>query len=284
MRAQTYLRLGRVSNLPTVVTDVVAAVILAGAVPTAAVLVPLVLAHAAFYVGGMFLNDAFDREIDARERPERPIPAGEIGAWEVFAVGFGLLALGCAGVGVASLATGRGLLPVASGMTLGATIVLYDVWHKGNPLSPLIMAACRVLVFVTTALVVAGTVDLPVIVGATCLASYLVGLTWAAKQENILQLGSLAPLVLLWAPLLFLVDAARTLAGAAVVLAFAAWTAQATAWMANRRTGKAVAAMIAGISLLDAALVARAGQPGVGAAMWMAFGATWGLQRWVRGT
>ncbi|MBI2396071.1 MAG: UbiA family prenyltransferase [Deltaproteobacteria bacterium] len=283
MRARTYVRLGRVSNLPTVFTDVVAAVILAGAAPTVAVLAPLVLAHAAFYVGGMFLNDAFDREIDARERPERPIPAGEIGAWEVFAVGFGLLALGCAGVAAASLATGRGLLPIASSVTLGATIVLYDIWHKGNPLSPLIMAACRVLVFVTSALVVSGSVAMPVIVGATCLGAYLVGLTWAAKQEKLPELGSLAPLVLLWAPLLFTFGAARTLAGAAVVLAFAAWTAQATAWMVHRRTGQAVAAMTAGISLLDAALVARAGQPAVGAAMWIGFGATWSLQRWARG-
>ena len=33
-----------------------------------------------FYIGGMYLNDAFDRDIDARERPERPIPSGHVGA------------------------------------------------------------------------------------------------------------------------------------------------------------------------------------------------------------
>ena len=44
------------------------------------------------YIGGMFLNDAFDREIDAKERPERPIPSKKVKASEVFAAGFTLLA------------------------------------------------------------------------------------------------------------------------------------------------------------------------------------------------
>ena len=59
------LRLGRVSNLPTVWTNVLAGGILAGADPAhPLVLVPL-LAASLLYVGGMYLNDAFDAEIDA---------------------------------------------------------------------------------------------------------------------------------------------------------------------------------------------------------------------------
>ena len=42
----------------------------------------------------MFLNDAFDRDTDARERPERPIPAGHIAAGTVFGTGYALLGLG----------------------------------------------------------------------------------------------------------------------------------------------------------------------------------------------
>ena len=48
----------------------------------------------AFYVGGMYLNDYFDRAIDARDRPGRPIDAGEIRAGSVLLIGFGLLAVG----------------------------------------------------------------------------------------------------------------------------------------------------------------------------------------------
>jgi len=54
----------------------------------------LMVALSLFYVGGMFLNDGFDREVDARERPERPLPSGRATPREVFAIGFGLLAAG----------------------------------------------------------------------------------------------------------------------------------------------------------------------------------------------
>lgn len=69
-------RLGRVSNLPTVWSNVLAGAALAGAAGVSPpALVALMIAISLFYVGGMWLNDAFDAEIDARERPERPCRA-----------------------------------------------------------------------------------------------------------------------------------------------------------------------------------------------------------------
>ena len=38
----------------------------------------LLLASAGLYLGGMVLNDVFDAQLDAVERPERPIPSGDI--------------------------------------------------------------------------------------------------------------------------------------------------------------------------------------------------------------
>src|SRR5262249_61685549 len=88
------LTLGRVSNLPTVWTNVLTGAVLAGGAwhdgRTGIVLVAMSL----FYVGGMYLNDYFDRGIDARERPGRPIPAGDVAADLVAIVGLGLLAAG----------------------------------------------------------------------------------------------------------------------------------------------------------------------------------------------
>src|SRR5215207_3515893 len=86
----TLLRLGRVSNLPTVWTNSVAATVLAGGDPLSAGTPSVVAAMTVFYVGGMYLNDAFDRHIDASERPTRPIPAGEISARAVFGAGFAM--------------------------------------------------------------------------------------------------------------------------------------------------------------------------------------------------
>ena len=73
---ETLLKLGRVSNLPTVWTNVLAGTVLAGGAPLSAATGIVVLAMSMFYIGGMFLNDYCDRTIDALERPRRPIPAG----------------------------------------------------------------------------------------------------------------------------------------------------------------------------------------------------------------
>ena len=63
---RTALRLGRVSNLPTVWTNVMAGMALGGAALRPSVVVPLALAVSLFYVAGMWLNDAFDAESGKR--------------------------------------------------------------------------------------------------------------------------------------------------------------------------------------------------------------------------
>ena len=164
--ADPYLRLGRVSNLPTVWTNARRRRARRRGRRARAAWPSSRLAISLFYVGGMFLNDAFDREIDARERPERPIPSGRVSAGTVFALGFGLLAGGVLAVAAAAVGPTRGGLgAVASGVLLAGVIVVYDAWHKENPLSPLVMGLCRVLVYLTAALAVAGRIG-PAVLGA----------------------------------------------------------------------------------------------------------------------
>src|SRR4029079_5217114 len=77
-RPRAYVMLARFSNLPTIWTNVLAGTMVAGAALIAADFATLALAISAFYTAGVFLNDAFDREFDARLRPDRPIPAGDV--------------------------------------------------------------------------------------------------------------------------------------------------------------------------------------------------------------
>jgi hypothetical protein len=245
-----YLRLGRVSNLPTVWTNALAGATLAGADASAGTLVALAVLLSAFYVGGMFLNDAFDADLDRRDRPERPIPSGQIGAREVFAIGFGLLA-----VAIVGLAWFGGRAAVAGG-GLAFCIVLYDSWHKDNPLSPVIMGACRALVYVIAALAVAGGMTGASIAGALALWSYLIGLTYIAKQENLLEVKNLWP-ALFVAPA-FIGLRADPLS-IALHLVFLVWTFGTLPLLLRRQKGdipKAVLRLLAGICLLDAAAVA----------------------------
>jgi 4-hydroxybenzoate polyprenyltransferase len=175
----TALRLGRVSNLPTVWTNVLAGFALAGAIPAPEAVLLLGTAVSLFYVGGMYLNDAFDAPWDAAHRADRPIPAGHVRRGTVFVAGFGML-LAAAAL-VAWGLPGRPAF-VAS-LVLAALIVLYDVSHKGNPLSPLVMALCRVCVYAIAALTIAVPPPVRVFVGAAALFAYLVFLSTLARRE-----------------------------------------------------------------------------------------------------
>jgi hypothetical protein len=90
------------------------------------------------YWAGMAANDWADRALDAKERPERPIPSGRIAPAQALAVAAGLTA---AGVGMAALAGGRRALTVA--VPLAAAVWAYDLKAKNTPAGPAVMAACR---------------------------------------------------------------------------------------------------------------------------------------------
>jgi 4-hydroxybenzoate polyprenyltransferase len=290
MNLAVALRLGRVSNLPTVWTNTLAGIVLAGGHGADRRTLPLMVALSLFYVAGMYLNDAYDAEIDARERPERPIPSGQVSAETVFTAGFAMMALGLAllawtGYGVTG---GTAIGPVMGGLGLGAAIVLYNRRHKDNPLSPVLMGICRVLVYVAAGLAFVPDLPTPLWIGAVLLLCYLIGLTYVAKQETLGEVRNLWPLLFLGAPLVYALAAAlrsptATVLGAAFVL----WVGVAL-WLLRRRqpgdVPRAVVSLIAGIALLDAVLIAGAGEIGIA---WLAvagFLLTLALQRFVAGT
>jgi 4-hydroxybenzoate polyprenyltransferase len=290
MKLSLALQLGRISNLPTVWSNVLVGAVLAGAGPADGRLPLLMPAFSLFYVGGMFLNDAFDRDFDARHRPERPIPSGQVSAAEVFTYGFGMLALGLGGVALAS----RGadgmpdLRALAAALALAGTVVLYDAHHKTNPLSPLLMGLCRVLVVLGAAFAVVATPPPAVGLAALALLCHLIGLTYLAKQEHLDRPGALWPLAFLALPLLY--GAWLALAAPPValpLLLYAGVLASALHRLHRRARGdlpRAVVTLIAGMSVLDAVLLAGGGQWAAAGLALAAFALTLGLQRWVPGT
>lgn len=282
MKLRTALRLGRVSNLPTVWTNTLAGAVLAGAGGTGAQFALMLLAFSLFYTGGMFLNDAFDAPFDAAQRPERPIPSGEIGARAVFSWGFGLMAAGIA------LLAWIGIAPALAGVTLATAITFYDWRHKQNLLGPVVMGLCRVLVYVGAGLCV--TLALPdrLWIGAALMWCYLIGLTYVAKQENLGRVENLWPLLFLAAPVAYgaWLAAARPLAGLFWLL-FSGWVLVALWFLRRRAKGdvpRAVVSLIAGISLLDALLIAAAGAPALAVLALAGFGVTLFFQRYIPGT
>jgi 4-hydroxybenzoate polyprenyltransferase len=279
----TLLRLGRVSNLPTVWTNVLAATVLAGGAAQAARTGVVLLAMSLFYVGGMYLNDYFDRAIDARERPERPIPAGDISASAVASAGFGML-----GSGIVLLAM-TGMVAALMGVALAALIVTYNLFHKGVALSPVTMGLCRAFVYFGAAAAVAGAVSDAVMLAGFALTAYVAGLTYAARQESLDRVGNLWPLLLLAAPMVLGLPALRAgLVGIVAFLILIGWTAYAVYLLAKRpmpgAVPRAVGALIAGISLVDATFLASLGAIMPVLLAVAGFVATMLLQRHIAGT
>lgn len=179
-RWRAYLLLARISNLPTVWTNVVAGAVVSGAAlewPRAAALAGAV---SLMYIAGMFLNDAFDHRFDAAARPERPLPAGDVSVSTAFSTGTTLLVAGEIWLGWIA----REAEVLAWGAALAAAIVYYDYRHKRDPFGPLVMGLCRGLVYCVAAAAATGRVSAGVLTAAAIMTAYVTGLTLAAKRMS----------------------------------------------------------------------------------------------------
>jgi 4-hydroxybenzoate polyprenyltransferase len=281
MNLTTALRLGRVSNLPTVWTNALTGALLAGGAPAEKIFLAAV-ALSGFYIGGMWLNDAFDSKLDAVERPSRPIPSGAAQRQTVFAVGFALLLFGVLLSFVISPKAGN------VGLFLAATIIAYDALHKATGLAPLIMALTRFLAYCLGAYA-AGIITNPVLWGGMGLFAYVAGLTYAARGEAVNQIERIWPLIVLSIPVAIALAwtvvspvATPFLFGLLILLFFALQR------LIRREKGDipvAVVSLIAGITLYDAVLIAATSESVLyGLLAVVAFALTLSLQRVVPGT
>jgi 4-hydroxybenzoate polyprenyltransferase len=146
-RLIAYLQLVRPANVVTAWADVLAGFAVAGAAITlsgATTPVPwsalgwLLVATTGLYSGGIVLNDVFDAELDAQERPERPIPSARASRRGAIWLGGVLLVGGIAAAGQVRLTSGALAALVAGGA------VLYDAKAKHHTVfGPLVMGTCR---------------------------------------------------------------------------------------------------------------------------------------------
>lgn len=180
----------RISNLPSVWTNVLCAFVLATGGFVLKEYLTAALSLSCFYLAGMCLNDVCDTAHDRVNRPARPIPAGRVspaGAWlltgALFASGYAILLIAPYRQGFISAAL------------LTAAIIWYDLRHKKHPLSVLLMASCRFLVYAVTAAATTGTIALPVLVAGGIQFLYVVCISLVARHENARQTPYSFPVV-----------------------------------------------------------------------------------------
>lgn len=138
-----YLQLMRPANIVTAWADIFLGYAAAGAVTmdenlNFLVLGWLILATTGLYGGGVVFNDVCDTELDAAERPERPLPSGRASLSGAILLGTGLLFMGIVAAAMVSN------LSAILATTVAVTALLYDKWGKYQTvLGPLNMGACR---------------------------------------------------------------------------------------------------------------------------------------------
>ncbi|MDB4454317.1 UbiA family prenyltransferase [bacterium] len=258
---RAWLILGRVSNLPTVWTNVLVAWLLSGGAFTWSAALSWMLAGASLlYVGGTTLNDFFDVAFDREFRKERPIPSDVLSRRTV---GVGCLLYFVGGI-AAILVGAQGSWIFLAGLIVA--IVLYDYRHKEWVGSVFVMGGCRFFLSLVAASCVASVIAWPVWIYAVTLFAYIVGLSFTARGESRSQSVIRWPLGLLALPLCGAVWLG--VSGLSWPLASACGLFLGAVSMSLRllkqgddsaRIGKSVALMLATIALADAMFLAAFG-------------------------
>lgn len=178
-----YLQLLRLPNVFTAAADVMLGFVFvqAGLEPRATLGV-LLGASCLLYCAGMVLNDVFDRDLDAQERPERPIPSGRVPYRLAALLATQMLILGAALGWVAAYLVDD-LRPGAVASVLALTVVLYDAIAKRTPLGPVAMGTCRTLNVLLGMSAAPGAWSQVHFVIALGVGTYIVGVTWFARTE-----------------------------------------------------------------------------------------------------
>lgn len=169
------LRLFRIGTWFSPAADVLASTAIAG-LPWSSDVVRAMAASALLYGAGMVWNDIADRRVDARQRPERPLPSGALTLATAVALGVLLLA---AGLGLSPCRRHHG--------TIAALVLAYDFGSKRLPwLGALVMGSLRAL-NLGTALALPGADPAAreaLLAAAGCYGLYIVAVTVLGVFED----------------------------------------------------------------------------------------------------
>jgi len=199
-RLLAYAQLFRLPNLFTAAAGVTMGyLVVHTSLAPAGMFVCLLAASCLLYTAGMVLNDVYDLEIDARDRPHRPLPSGRISPTWAKWLGYEMLLLGLAlGWLAGYLYTGAAAMPWRSGAVatlLVVCILLYDIVLKRTLVAPVLMGACRMLNVLLGMSLAPRVAEAPQwnLVGfdaaqlliAGGIGLYVVGVTWFARTEAV---------------------------------------------------------------------------------------------------
>jgi 4-hydroxybenzoate polyprenyltransferase len=293
-KLKALLATGRVSNLPTVWCNCIAASLIlihhlnvAGFswnLQLTQLTILLIITSSFFYVGGCFMGDYNDSEFDAKHKPDRPVPAGILSKKSLLLIGLPLMMLAFAGALIipkvlfaTTLMTN--FLPV---LFLSYCIQHYSRYHKrslfiGLPLIGLcrffliIFAAATTSIFIhyspfmelnKMSLRISPYLILPIILYAAAVCIYTIAFASVARTESSdspITWRNILRYTMLALPLMVLITNQQfQLTTAIALIIYAYWLTYAFSFLSKNK-GKYVSKCLAGFCLLDACFVAQFG-------------------------
>jgi 4-hydroxybenzoate polyprenyltransferase len=239
---RAYLQLVRLPAVFTAMADIVMGFVLAHrTLSPLPEIMSLFASSTCLYLAGMTFNDYFDREIDARERPQRPIPSGRIPPRAAFALGSVLLAVGLVSAFVA------GIVSVVIAIALAILILAYDGLLKSTPAGPIAMGGCRTLnVLLGASGAGAPFSETSLMCVAAAMGVYVAGVTWFARREAVTSSRS-------------------QLVGAGIVIhcaiLFLLSLPLLSGWFSSYQNGQAVLLLVLVVAFIDIRLAPAVGNP-----------------------
>ena len=278
----------RAANVPTVWADVLlGAGLAAGSAaldwPLAAVLAGI----SCLYLGGMAFNDAVDIAFDQSNRSTRPVASGRISPRAAMTAASALLLAGFTFIAAAEFGPTASRWTMDAGVALVVLISLYQWTHRRSViLAACLMAACRAAIPVIAALAVSGAVPMTVWVAAAAVGIWTIGITMSGRGERggertagsgvawfVVAALATIPMTLLRPN----GDLAGMAAGLLILLV--AWIPAVHRRYAAGEAGRAVGWAVAGVAVLDSAMLLAGGLPVFSAAAIVCAAITLGGQR-----
>ena len=194
---RAFLQLLRIPNVFTAIADVCMGYFFVAGLGTGdwPGLFTLCLASSCLYLSGMVFNDVFDLQVDAKERPDRPIPSGRVSKNTAWALAIGLMLTGI----LLALAGGfyfaaphvTGTRTGVVAILLATAVLLYDSVMKHSVLlGPVTMGSCRTLNVLLGMSGGSMMIDASILGFNTAqwfvaggIGTYIAGVTWFARSE-----------------------------------------------------------------------------------------------------
>jgi len=267
-----WMNMLRISNSPTIVSNVMVGVALAivahkeqwvdHLIPRplhiAKPIVVITFVLLLLYFAGMVLNDAFDAKRDNMHRPNRPIPQGIIAARQAWWTGLIMTAIAI--LISFTLGVGAGIATVA----LSFYILLYTFLHHSPIAAIPLMAICRALVYIVAVVSFSSNPTEALLFFCVVIAAYTAILTTIGSFEHeervrfpfLVFINILLALV----PVIFY-GMQSPIAWIAFVV-FTIWMILAS-WdfrLSNNTPTSGMHKLLAGFALLDCVLIASIGQ------------------------